>query len=500
MANSSSKSTIKNDIRLTHPRIIEFYHSNPTLNIETVNLLFIDLIGKFKTDTTSGLESQYIHLLNENTNAIQHSIMSLQTTLLTMKQENQSNMISKIEEMKRDYIENSLSIFTSATEEKVGSLFAKNNQELLNKTSIMIAELSPTHKSQLQESLGYFQKSVADDTANLLKTSIDTNSIKEFIHNFEMKISAIIQNLQQPVYSFIAASEERLHSNLNVLKESHLNNQNIQAGLSSNITDLIQKFQHNEKDASNKTIQNRQLSSVLNKMYKSAEIIIQPAALNAGSVLLKRMRKQNILFENKEYQENISVDEVNLFNSMIEENSSNGIFISQNSGISSKQNFQIDIIQNNIVVFLHNVGYNPDIIVSAVDIIDNLSNKFRIFKDTYKNEEFSVPKEVLDTINIEYQMFLTQKNAVVELLKENQKKILTQIEEIRFPGLDKFLSTKYSAHIQKTGLKCDLCKAFNANNLKALAAHKRGCNRKNASVAISVPNAGFSNALSQVVM
>ena len=412
----ASGSTIKKSIQLTHPRIIEFYHSNTTLNVETVNLMFIDFIEKFKTDTTSGLEDQYIHLLNENTNAIQNSIMSLQTTILSAKQENQSNMIAKMEEMKREYIETSLSIFTSATEENVGSLFEKNNQELLDKTSKMIADLSPRHNSQLQETLGYFQKSVAEDNAHLIKTSIDTNSMKDFIANFEMKISAIIQNLQQPVYSFITASEERVTSNLNVLKETNLNNQNIQAGLASNITDFIQKIQRDENGASNKTVQNRHLSSVLNKMYKSAEIIIQPVVLNAGSILLKRMRKTNILIENKEYQENISVDEVNTFNSMIEENNMNGIFISQNSGISSKHNFQIDIIQNNIVVFLHNVGYNPDIIASAVDIIDNLSNKFRIFKDTYKNEDYSVPKDVLDAINIEYQLFLTQKNAVVELL------------------------------------------------------------------------------------
>jgi hypothetical protein len=30
----------------------------------------------------------------------------------------------------------------------------------------------------------------------------------------------------------------------------------------------------------------------------------------------------------------------------------------------------------------------------------------------------------------------------------------------------------------KNGHKCELCKNFNANNLKALAAHKRGCMRK----------------------
>ena len=54
------------------------------------------------------------------------------------------------------------------------------------------------------------------------------------------------------------------------------------------------------------------------------------------------------------------------------------------------------------------------------------------------------------------------------------------MDELRFPCLEKFLSGKFAAPIQKAGLKCDLCKGFTANNLKALAAHKRGCIRKNA--------------------
>ena len=103
--------------------------------------------------------------------------------------------------------------------------------------------------------------------------------------------------------------------------------------------------------------------------------------------------------------------------------------------------------------------------------------KLRQFKTA--NDDCSVPKDILDTINNEYQLFLSQKNALFEVFKESQKKVFAQIDEIRFPSLDKFLSTKYAAPIQKPGLKCDLCKLFNANNLKALAAHKRGCARKN---------------------
>jgi len=124
-------------------------------------------------------------------------------------------------------------------------------------------------------------------------------------------------------------------------------------------------------------------------------------------------------------------------------------------------------------------------IETAVDIIDQLSSKIRQFKHQTE-EDCIIPKDMLDTINNEYQLFLSQKNAVVDVFKESQKKVLSQIDEIRFPTLDKYLATKYSAPIQKPGLKCDLCKSFSANNLKALAAHKRGCIRKQTPVNVSV--------------
>jgi hypothetical protein len=170
---------------------------------------------------------------------------------------------------------------------------------------------------------------------------------------------------------------------------------------------------------------------------------------------------------------------------VIDEYNCNGIFISQSSGICTKKNYQIEIHNNNIVVFLHNVEYSSTKIESAVDIIDNLSGKLRQYKSN-ANDDSLLSKELLDSINTEFQLFLTQKNAVIEVFKESQKKVLSQIDELRFPCLDKFLSTKYSAPVQKPGLKCDLCKSFTANNLKALAAHKRGCVRKNTIVSTSI--------------
>ena len=155
-----------------------------------------------------------------------------------------------------------------------------------------------------------------------------------------------------------------------------------------------------------------------------------------------------------------------------------GILISQYSGISNKNDFQIEFHDNNVIIFVHNSEYSNHKIEAAVNIIDHLYSKLHQFNKTGVNDDYTIPKDILETINNEYQMFMTQKLAVIDVLKESQKKVIAQIDEIKFPSLDKYLSGKYSAPIIKTGLKCDICKCYSANNLKALAAHKRGCMRK----------------------
>jgi hypothetical protein len=214
---------------------------------------------------------------------------------------------------------------------------------------------------------------------------------------------------------------------------------------------------------------------VLTRVYNSAEISISH---QTGLILLKRQRKSNILIENRDAEENISVDELTRFMTQIDDQHCNGIFVSQQSGISSKKNYQIEIHNNNIIVFVHHGDYSSAKIEVAVDIIDNIAIRLKQFKPN-QIDDCAIPKEILDSINNEYQIFISQKSAVIEVFKESQKKVLSQIDEFRFPCLDKFLSTKYTAPIQKPGLKCDLCKSFCGNNLKALAAHKRGCIRKN---------------------
>jgi hypothetical protein len=70
-----------------------------------------------------------------------------------------------------------------------------------------------------------------------------------------------------------------------------------------------------------------------------------------------------------------------------------------------------------------------------------------------------------------------QKETIITGFKEQQKRLLSQLDDLRFSTLDKYLSTRYSS-CKKQGYNCDLCNNFSVGTLKGLAAHKRGCARK----------------------
>jgi hypothetical protein len=309
-----------------------------------------------------------------------------------------------------------------------------------------------------------------------------------------MKSSMMMQNLQQPIYTIIKASEERLNSQITLLKDNSSSQFTIQNKLIGELThalenirkinvadiqcslklDVILNKLYNTADIRNLKDENRYMNRYARTIDTNTETV---STTNADKIIVKRPQLSKILIYNVDIDRNINTDEIRDFIATLEENNCHGVFISQKSGFLSKPNFHIETHNKLIMVYVHTCGYSPDKIKNAIDIIDNLSIKLREFNGEQVNE-FVVDKPILDEINKEYQFFINQKDMVLNCMKDYQKKMFSQMDDFKFPSLDKYLSTKYTTSPHKPGFKCDLCKMFNANNLKALAAHKRGCSRK----------------------
>jgi hypothetical protein len=203
---------------------------------------------------------------------------------------------------------------------------------------------------------------------------------------------------------------------------------------------------------------------------------------SAAAFVLKRPdRPSRTLIEHKDISENVGESDLHLFLQDVEHNGCHGIFLSARSGFTNKGNYHIEQHQGYFIIYVHCVEYNADKIRVAMDILDHLSVKWKEYGNHghADNETLvHIDTEILEKINREHQAFVTQKETVVQVLKDNHRKVIAQMEDLRLPILDQYLSTKFVSTSHKPGLLCNMCKHYYANNLKALAAHKRGCARK----------------------
>jgi hypothetical protein len=149
----------------------------------------------------------------------------------------------------------------------------------------------------------------------------------------------------------------------------------------------------------------------------------------------------------------------------------NGLMISQHSGFANKNNFEIDINENKVLLYITYVDYNPDIIESAVNLIDNLSEKIQELEFMKETDGFIIDKATLDNINKEYQDFLTSKLVIITNIKTEHKKLIHEIEKnLSLPNISLYLSGKYASVTNKI-FECDECDATFPTQ-KGLNGHK----------------------------
>ena len=518
-------------LQTSNPRILLFYSQHPTLDFEQVNLFLVHFLEHIGTDLFQPIHSNETGFSLQLTQFMQHhqeqitemktSLGDLKSSVTKIQMDITDSLWSQFRNIKQEYVDEfkQIIINTQSNNPILNTLLENNNRQLIEKTTQIIEDIIPKSQCQyndkIEASIHAFQKSLLEDTHLLLKHNpiIDNNNIlNEFINTFEMKSKLMFQNLQQPIYSYISSSEERIHSNLASIKDLSLKTQNNQEKTAKDWKDFIQKSSGNSESnyldnrnpnesgyqsgTFSSPLHRTQIHIILNRLFPTSEIVKIPRMVLTNSIgtpalttqiyAVKRPNLPSIMVESKQGETNVDTADIHLFIEQMKSQQMNGIMVSQHSGFMSKPNFFIECHDKFLVVFIHQMEFNMDKLKVAIDIIDQMTAKIKQFHalnplledNGHLHTNEWIEKEVLDEINTEYQLFVSQKNAIILNLREGQRKVISQIEEFQFPSLDKYLSSKYTAPMPKNGHKCDLCKNFNANNLKALAAHKRGCIRK----------------------
>ena len=216
------------------------------------------------------------------------------------------------------------------------------------------------------------------------------------------------------------------------------------------------------------------LYNVLVNMFPTALVKNCSGDSKTCDFLVQRDNKKNIFIENKDYKSNVPNEEIKKFIRDIEHQNSNGILLSQHTGVQNKENYQIDIHNQNILVYVHNVDYDPTKIRVAINIIDHLSKQLDLYMT---NTGHSISLQDLEYINKEYIAFINKKKTTIEDFKKFTKDHLKQLETFELPNLNDLLDSKFS-NVEFNTFVCKYCNKFKTKNKRSLTSHETACKKK----------------------
>ena len=447
-----------NDVKIQLNSIL---HNINTLKTDINNNLSVKFID-FKNDYITSVKS----ILNEKHNGEQNNIM-------TLIESNNDKFIDKTKLLLNDTLTKDILEYNRS----ISSMIDNNNNSFVDKTKILFSEGQDKYKGHIDTTMKQFQTAMTTEIKTLLKTdNNEYENLSEFVKSFDNKCTVLFQTIQQPVYNMLQASEERIQTNLTTIKDNAVSTQFKYESTMDDLSTYLKKFNNSSiKGGFGET----ELENVLNKIYPSSEVINCSTIKASGDFVLKRDNKNNIMMENKVYERNVNPDEVDKFIRDANETKTHSIFLSQNSGISRKKNFQIDFHDGLVLVYIHCVKYSQEKIQLAIDIIDNLSD--RLDDLNCDDGDNVINKMTLDEINNEYISFTKQTDEIILLSKDYNKRLISNVENLRLNTLNKYLSTKYATN-NKAGYTCEYCNVFNANNKKSLSAHARACKKLKGSI------------------
>lgn len=506
-------------IKFKNPQITNFFKDHSDLDIEDTILKFIDIMDMLYNSMNNSMNDTKVMEILEGIKRLNTSqertanelsqigtnIQRVDNNVVKLNQEIEDKFVLKMGEAKKDYIDHVKMALVCNVTDRIEPILKEQNKILFEKTDSVINSIVPKNEKViiggLQKLSKHFQEVILADTRNFLNNVVDKESLEKNMDGYIDSVSKSIERTQQMFNNMITATEKRLESKINsdisnigqsinaslnnteqrleetlqkiasatvkVSKETALGNQTLSI-LNDSHSSLLKKFENsNTKGKMSENL----IANVIQQIYPAAEIQSVGQTKETGDIILARHMKPKILIENKLWNRPILQLEVAKFIRDIEVQDCCGLFLSQNGKITSKQNYEVNFHNGKILLYLHDVSNDPDKIRTAIDIIDHLYEIVDKLNDDH-GEDSNITKELLEYINAEYQAFVASKNTLTKLAKDFNKNIIKQIDDLKMPSLQEYLSSKFSTPISK--YTCEYCD-FVGKNQQARSAHLRGC-------------------------
>jgi hypothetical protein len=298
-----------------------------------------------------------------------------------------------------------------------------------NEIRKMITEIYNNKEINLKYTLDNFVNSLSN---------INSQNLNEF----DRKTIGIIQNMQSTFNTSldshnIAYKINSIDSTLNQLHNTFTNNSSKKGEITENI-----------------------LFNNLIKAFSNCEVLNTSQTPNSGDIMIRKENKPDILIDSKNFQNNVPKIDLEKFYRDCELNNCSGILCNVNNGIANKDNFQVDIQDSRIYVYIANHEFDNTLFQLAVKIIYNIHE---IIKKN-KTNMIEIDKELFERIKIEFNFFLQTFKQHIATIKQN----ITSLEQLAMNQLEQFF--KRSNFNDLKPFSCASCGA-GYGSAKALKKH-----------------------------
>ena len=280
-------------------------------------------------------------------------------------------------------------------------------------------------------------------------------------------IDSVIPKIQKQMLSGNSMDIHELHDSVKLLQESMI------------YFHEEFKFMYKEEGGS-QNIQVRSMDNIvsyLQEIFPHSDISYYNMENNI--ILLKRLQKKNIMLQIYNDEKIVPKSSINAFVQLLSETNSNGIVVSRFGEFETKSDYTIENNYGNIFIYINNME-NDGIqkLLLAVNVNDII---IQIMVHNEKNiNYYCIEKKILHDIYKEYEDFHRERQELIETIKQDYKKKITSLQHnFKCDCLEELLSKNLMKIPKNEVFKCSICNNYNAQNLKALSAHKRGCCKKN---------------------
>ena len=300
----------------------------------------------------------------------------------------------------------------------------------------------------LRETTNNEIRSLFIDLQKVISTHNTTDDLKTVFDNFRERLENIntqrLNDTDRKNLQILTGIQQTFERSL----DQHRINTRIEC-IENVLTNINENFTNNSSKKGQ--VAETVLFNLLTEAFPDTEVLDTSQTPNSGDIQLVKENKPKILIDSKNFgSKTVPKRDLDKFYNDIQQNNCSGILCNAFGGIANKQHFEIDIVDKNVVVFIHSHQFDSSLFQLATNIIYNMHQELR----DKQTDCITLDQRLYQNIKIEYNYYIQTFRHHLDIIRSN----VNSLSQLSFTLLDNFFKRK-ATNVEFKQFTCHICSA-----------------------------------------